>query len=98
VGCAAAHPGPLAHPVPTPRRLFAPLRSEGVQQVARWRGGFNGFAFRLPPAMMRFPNATVALLRALSALPQIKFIEPDQVGGYGRVSSAMPQVGRGPSS
>ena len=35
-----------------PRRLFAPLRSEGVQQIARWRGGFNGFAFRLPPVMM----------------------------------------------
>jgi hypothetical protein len=50
-----------------------------VRQVARFKGPFNGFAFRLPPAMALLPNATAALLRAISALPQIRHIEPDQV-------------------
>ena len=50
-----------------------------MTQVARWRGGLNGFAFRLPPAMAALPNATASLLRALRAIPQIRHIEPDQV-------------------
>ena len=37
-----------------------------MTQVARWRGGLIGFAFRLPPAMAALPNATASLLRALT--------------------------------
>jgi len=50
-----------------------------VEQVARWKGGFNGFAFRLPPALLRAPTATAKLLGAMRLMPQIKYIEPDQV-------------------
>ncbi|KIY96703.1 Subtilisin BL [Monoraphidium neglectum] len=60
-------------------RLFAPLRSEGVERVAHFKGGFNGFAFRLPQPMLGLPQASASLLGFLRALPQIRHIEPDQV-------------------
>ncbi|KAI8466382.1 MAG: peptidase S8/S53 domain-containing protein [Monoraphidium minutum] len=60
-------------------KLFQPLRSEGVEHIAHFKGGFNGFAFRLPQGMLKLPNATASLLRFLRSLPQIRHIEPDQV-------------------
>jgi hypothetical protein len=61
------------------RRLFAPLRSEGVERVAHYKGGFNGFAFRLPQRMLGAPGPSAALLRFFRGLPQVRHVEPDQV-------------------